>query len=82
MSLFIKFLSSNASLVEKNPIIGITKTILRMFEPITFPTTRSVFFLTIAATVAASSGTLVPIAIRTRPTNVEEMFNLDVVWKR
>ena len=50
-----------------------------MFEPITFPTTRSVFFLIIAAMVAASSGTLVPIAIRTRPTNVEEIFNLDAI---
>ena len=49
-------------------MITITKTIFRMFEPITFPTTRSVFFLTIAAIVAASSGRLVPIAIRTRPT--------------
>ena len=48
-----------------------------MFEPITFYDKIS-FLLTIAR-VAASSGTLVPIAIRTRPTNVEEMFNLDAI---
>ena len=54
--------------------------ILRTLDPITFPTTISVFFLITALTVAASSGRLVPIAIMVNPITNSEIFNIKAIF--
>ena len=57
-------------MLENRPIIGTTNVIFKTFEPITFPTTMSVFFLITALIVAANSGKLVPIAMMVNPITV------------
>ena len=49
--------------------------IFKTFEPITFPTTISVFFFSKALIVAANSGKLVPIAIIVKPIINSEIFS-------
>ena len=47
----------------------------KTFDPITFPTTKSVFFFKTALIVAANSGRLVPIAIIVNPIINSEIFS-------
>ena len=55
--------------------MGTTRVIFNTFDPMTFPTTISVFFFSTALIVAASSGKLVPIAIIVSPIISSEIFN-------
>ena len=56
-------------------MIGTTKVMLSTLDPITLPTTISVFFLIIALIVAANSGKLVPIAIIVKPITSSDIFS-------
>ena len=60
--------------------MGTTNTIFNTFEPITLPTTISVFFFKTAATVAASSGKLVPIATIVNPIISSEIFKIFAIF--
>ena len=67
-------------MLENRPIIGTTNVIFKTFEPITFPTTMSVFFLITALIVAANSGKLVPIAMMVNPIINSDMFNYIAIF--
>ena len=67
-------------MLENRPIIGTTNVIFKTFEPITFPTTMSVFFFITALIVAANSGKLVPIAMMVNPIINSDMFNYIAIF--
>ena len=62
--------STDIGLIIAN--IPITKNILAIFEPITFPTAISLWPIRAAETVPANSGKLVPIATTLNPITISE----------